>query len=250
MPSSSRSRPDRTVLVAPLAGDRSIRGQATMRRLSPGQREELGRRLVVREYARNETIFRPGEPARCLYVVLSGVARLSLPTPSGRRILLHLLPTGEIFGHTALVEGGEPRVFEASAYTALRLGRLPPASFLEVLVGPHASDAAKAAEAISFVTERWITLVLRLGRFLTQDLQARVAASLIEAARGFGIEDARGHVLSLRITQDALADLSAGSVRKVNAVLRRFEHAGLIGKENGRLVLRQLDTLEELALAS
>ncbi|HTD27665.1 MAG TPA: helix-turn-helix domain-containing protein, partial [Candidatus Elarobacter sp.] len=73
---------------------------------------------------------------------------------------------------------------------------------------------------------------------------------LIEAARGFGVQDARGHVLSLRITQDALADLSAGSLRKVNAVLRRFEVEGLIGKEEGRIVLRQLGALEELALAS
>jgi len=73
---------------------------------------------------------------------------------------------------------------------------------------------------------------------------------LIEVARGFGVEDARGHVLSLRITQDALADLSAGSLRKVNAVLRRFEHDGLIGKESGRIVVRDLHRLEELAHVS
>ncbi len=110
--------------------------------------------------------------------------------------------------------------------------------------------AREVGEVISFVTERWITLVIRLARFLAQDLRARVASSLIEAARGFGVQDARGCLLSLRITQDALADLSAGSLRKVNAVLRRFEAEGLIGKEEGRIVLRQLGTLEELVLAS
>src|SRR5438876_332390 len=119
------------------------------------------------------------------------------------------------------------------------------------VAAPLAGDRAReVGEVISFVTERWITLVVRLARFLAQDLRARVASSLIEAARGFGVQDARGHVLSLRITQDALADLSAGSLRKVNAVLRRFEAEGLIGKEEGRIVLRQLGALEELALAS
>jgi CRP-like cAMP-binding protein len=234
------------VIVAPLAGDRSLRGLPAMKRLRPDQREALERRLVVREYRRNQIIYRPSDEGRSLYVVLAGVVRLSIPAPSGRRVLLHLLPAGEMFGHTGLVEGGVQRVFEASAYTDVRLGRIENEDFLHALAGDHAREVA---EAISFVTERWISLVQRLARFLAQDLQSRVAASLIEAVRGFGVEDARGHVLSLRITQDSIADLSAGSVRKVNAVLRRFEDRGLIAKESGRLVLRRLAALEELALA-
>lgn len=234
-------------IVAPLAGDRSLRGLAALKRLRVDQREAIERRLVVREYRRHEIIYRPGEYARTLFVVMAGVARLSIPTPNGRRILLHLLPANEMFGHTALVEGGAPRVFEASAYTALRVGRITTKDFLEALLG---SNERAVPEVISFLTERWITLVFRLARFLAQDLRARVAASLIEAARGFGVEDARGYVLALRITQDAIADLSAGSLRKVNAVLRGFEDEGLIGKDGGRIVLRRLDALEELALAT
>jgi CRP-like cAMP-binding protein len=218
-----------------------------MHRLSPTQREKLDRRLVAREYRRNQIIYEPGGEAHHLCVVLSGVARLSIPVPNGRRVLLHLLPAGEVFGHTALVESGAPRIFEAAAYTHARIGSITAEHFLEALAGRHAREVG---EVVSFVTERWITLVLRLARFLAQDLQARVAASLVEAARGFGVEDARGHMLSLRITQDAIADLSAGSLRKVNAVLRRFEHHGLISKEGGRIVLRRMEALEDLALAS
>jgi CRP/FNR family transcriptional regulator, cyclic AMP receptor protein len=234
-------------IAAPLAGDRSLRGLAALKRLRPEQREKLEHRLQVREYRRGEVVYHAEEEARSLYVVLAGVARLSIPSPSGRRVLLNLLPAGEIFGHTALVERGFPRVFEAAAYTDARIGRIGVDDFLDALAGPHAQEVG---ELVSFVTERWITLVLRLARFLAQDLRARVASSLIEAARGFGVEDSRGHVLSLRITQDALADLSAGSLRKVNAVLRRFEADGLIGKENGRIVLRHLAALEDVALAS
>jgi len=234
-------------IVAPLAGDRSLRGLAALKRLRPDQREALQRKLKPREYRRGEVIYHADDAARSLYVVLAGVVRLSIPSPNGRRILLNLLPAGEILGHTALVEGGFARVFEAAAYTDVRVGRIGATDFLEVLAGPQAQ---LVGDVVSFVTERWITLVLRLARFLALDLRARVAASLIELARGFGVEDARGHVLSLRVTQDALADLSACSLRKVNAVLRRFEDDGLIGKENGRIVLRRLHALEELALAS
>ena len=108
--------------------------------------------------------------------------------------------------------------------------------------------APEVRALVSLLTERWISLVQRLARFLAQDLQARVAASLIEVVRGFGVEDTRGHVLALRITQDTIADLSAGSVRKVNAVLRRFERAGLLRKDHGRIVLPDVGALEALAL--
>jgi len=234
-------------VVAPLAGDRSLRGLAALKRLKPEQREALQRRLAVHEYRRGEIICRPEDTAHSLYVVLGGVARLSIASPNGRRVLLNLLPSGEIFGHGALVELGYPHLFEAAAYTDVRVGRISAEDFLQALAGERAREVG---EAIAFVTERWITLVVRLARFLAQDLRARVASSLIEAARGFGVEDARGHVLSLRITQDALADLAAGSLRKVNAVLRRFEADGLITKEEGHIVLRRLGALEELALPS
>jgi hypothetical protein len=36
----------------------------------------------------------------------------------------------------------------------------------------------------------------------------------------------------------------------VNAILRRFERQGFIGKANGRIVLRHVHALEERALAS
>jgi len=233
-------------LAAPLAGDRSLHGLAALKRLRPEQREALHRRLQVREYERGEIIHRADDEARSLYVVLAGVARLSLPSPGNRRVLLNLLPGGEILGHAALLEPGHPHLFEAAAYTDVRAGRIGAADFLEVLAGERAREVG---EVLGFVTERWIALVLRLARFLAQNLRARVAGVLIEAARGFGVEDARGHVLSLRITQDTLAELSAGSLRKVNAMLRCFEAEGLIAKEGGRIVLPRLAALEELALA-
>src|SRR3989441_5105807 len=201
-------------VAAPLAGDRSLRGLAALKRLKPEQRDALQRRLEVRDYRRGELIYQPGQEARSLYVVLAGVARLSIRSPNGRRVLLNLLPAGEIFGHSALVQAGHPHVFEAAAYTDLRAGRVSAEDFLKALAGERAHEVG---ELISFVTERWITLVARLARFPAQQLRARVASSLIEAARGFGVQDARGHVLSLRITQGARADLSAGSLRKANA---------------------------------
>src|SRR5207244_13222240 len=115
--------------------------------------------------------------------VLPGDGQYPYRSPIDRRSLLNRHPSGVIFGHSALVEAGHPHVFEAAAYTNLRAGRVSADDFLEVLAGDRAREVG---EVISFVTERWITLVVRLARFLAQDLRARVASSVSAAARGVG----------------------------------------------------------------
>src|SRR2546427_11997409 len=99
--------------MAPLAGDRSLRGLATTKRLRADQRDALHARLSVREYRRGEIVYRPGGPARHLYVVLAGVARLALPAPNGPGVLIPLLPPRGAFRPTALVGDGRPTTLQA-----------------------------------------------------------------------------------------------------------------------------------------
>src|SRR5207247_4232376 len=125
-------------VAAPLAGDRSLRGLAALKRLKPEQREALERCLEVREYRRGELVYQSGEEARSLSDVLAGVARLAVAMPNGRRVLLNLLPSGEIFGHRALVEAGHPRVFAAAAVANLRARRVGGDGFLRETAGDAA----------------------------------------------------------------------------------------------------------------
>src|SRR2546421_10080337 len=91
--------------VAPLAGDRSLRGLAALKRLRPEQREKLQRRLQPREYRRGDVIYHPDEHARSLYVVLARVGGLSMASPNGRRGLLNLPPAGGGIWGTAALAG-------------------------------------------------------------------------------------------------------------------------------------------------
>src|SRR2546428_12115836 len=107
--------------MAPLAGDRSSRGLATTKRLRADQRDALHARLSVREYRRGEIVYRPGGPARHLYVVLAGGARLAIPPPHRRGGLLPPPPPRGGLRHPAAAGGGGPPHLEAAAAP-----RLPP----------------------------------------------------------------------------------------------------------------------------
>ncbi|MCP5088785.1 MAG: Crp/Fnr family transcriptional regulator [Rhodobacteraceae bacterium] len=59
-----------------------------------------------RKLARGETLFVQGDPATCLYVVLSGWIKLGRLTPAGEDIVVAVYTKGESFGEAAALMGG------------------------------------------------------------------------------------------------------------------------------------------------
>jgi CRP/FNR family transcriptional regulator, dissimilatory nitrate respiration regulator len=64
--------------------------------------ERLFGRRQVRKLARGERLFRQGEPAAAVYLILRGRLRMVRHLPSGDRMTIHTGRTGELFAEGAL----------------------------------------------------------------------------------------------------------------------------------------------------
>ncbi len=69
---------------------------------------ELAAHVDEASFATGETIFRDGDPGGVMHVVLSGRVEVSILDQDRRRVVLHALGPGEIFGELSLFDG-EPR---------------------------------------------------------------------------------------------------------------------------------------------
>jgi CRP/FNR family cyclic AMP-dependent transcriptional regulator len=69
---------------------------------------ELAAHVDEASFAAGETIFRAGDPGGVMHVVLSGRVEVSILDGERKRVVLHLLGPGEIFGELSLFDG-EPR---------------------------------------------------------------------------------------------------------------------------------------------
>jgi len=56
--------------------------------------------------SRNSTLFREGQPARGVFVLCEGRAKLSVCSESGKRLTLHVAVPGEVLGLSAALSGG------------------------------------------------------------------------------------------------------------------------------------------------
>ena len=77
--------------------------------LSPDERERLAAGCRMRAFARGAALFREGERADGMHIVLRGVVKVVRFAPDGREMVLHLVRKGNTIGE-AVPEGNVPRV--------------------------------------------------------------------------------------------------------------------------------------------
>jgi len=188
----------------------------TLRRLkalpwaSDRQLEELLTHLSLRRVERRTILFTEGAQPDALYLLVSGVIKLSLRSLEGEDVLVSLISPGELFGITALMPDMQ-RAFRSEAFSDCWVATIQPETFVTTLLGtPFANFSAMMGSTVN----RWFTLLYRYAHFQGLNLRQRLALALLELAQKFGVQDDRGTILILQLTHEDLADLIGASRQK------------------------------------
>lgn len=107
----------------------------------------------------------------------------------------------------------------------------------------HDLPGPELARIVQGVDSRWMALSCRLLTFLTQDVRTRLAYAVGEIANSFGIPDARGTLIPLRLSHEDFAELVGASRPTVSKQLKQMAQRGVFSKANGRYILARADML-------
>lgn len=213
--------------------------------LSPEERKEVEAICPPRRLSRGEAIFRQGDEAESLFILVEGRVKLFLETPKGERTLA-LLGPGDLFGEsfltprprqevTAQVQSPGAVVCPISRAQFLALCRQVPEAALRL--------CTVLAERVAYLSEELAGVAL--------PAPVRVGRLLLSLARRFGVPEGDGGLrLDLGLTQEELGSLCGVSRVSVAYALRRFREAGALKREGaGYLVYpaRLEGILEDLA---
>jgi len=211
----------------------------TLRRLkaltwaSDQQLETLISHMSLRRVERRTTLFAEGAPSDDLYLLISGVVKLSLPGLEGEDVLVSLICPGELFGITSLMPGMQ-RAFRSEAFSDCWVGTVPAETFVTTLLGvPFSTFSAMMGSTVN----RWFDLLYRYAHFQGLSLRQRLALALLELAQKFGVQDARGTILILQLTHEDLADLVGASRQKVTEHMKDLERQQLILRDGRKLIV-------------
>jgi CRP-like cAMP-binding protein len=204
----------------------------TLAWLSRDQIEGLAQNLESRKIKRRQPIFYEGEASDRVYVLLSGVAKLSLLNRT-EKVLVGLVGPGEVFGVSSLLPNAT-RPFRCEAFSDCLVGVGRPSTFVGLMLGV---PLERFSRTLDVTVGRWWSMLQRYTSFVGLTVRQRLAGALLELGAKFGADDARGLLLTLKLTHADLAELVGASRQRTTEQLIEFEHQHMLIRDGRRLII-------------
>lgn len=202
------------------------------RTLPDEERLRLRDGVLRKVFGRSQRVVRQGDEVTGVYVVQSGVVRLSHVTADGKEVVVRLLGPAGLIGLTETLTG-RPYLLSAEAVDASRLELLPRSVVVDVL-GRHPDVAAALlgwlASELHRTVEAWCESTA--GTPLTE----RLWHNLREMGAACGRATEEGVALSRHLTVRDLAHGLGCSRQWTHKLLSELEDEGRL-KRHGRQII-------------
>jgi CRP/FNR family transcriptional regulator len=183
----------------------------------------------------------PGDPSDLLYFLRSGRVKVARTAAGGKEWILHLVEPGEIFGELALAGEDSRRnsaeALEDVAYVSIR--REP---FL-ALAGRRPTVALRM---LRLVGERRRLMEARVEGVLFAGVRERLLELLLDMGRRYGVAGPEGLALRVQLSQKEIAHLIGSTRETTSSTLNQLRRDGLILIQRRRLVIRNLERIEQI----
>jgi CRP-like cAMP-binding protein len=200
--------------------------------------ERLVEDFRIREYSRDESIFRQGDESREIYIVLKGKVRIFKISPSGNETSITIFSTNDIIGEQATI-ANRPRNASAKAIGSVSLLTMSQDRFL-------------------YHVETIPTLALNLARLLSQkldwtasfaesiaqfDAAGRLLHILLYYAERYGqkLGDGTQYRVDLSLNQTDLASMVGARREWINRLLGDWRKRGLLEYDRGVITILDIE---------
>jgi CRP-like cAMP-binding protein len=191
-----------------------------------------------RQLQDGRVILRQGEPAEKMFILTSGRARHFVDSECGRKVLLHWLVAGQVFGGLTLLAtpfhyvASTEMLSEGCALVWDRKTIRVAAIRVPILLDNALSIAV--TEHIAWAISQAISLACN-------DARQRLAHFLISLACAIGHVVDNG--VELHVRNEDLASGANVTTFTASRVLNEWQRAGALTKERGRILLRRPEEL-------
>jgi len=209
--------------------------------LAPPQVDKLCRLGVEHVYERNELIYRQGEPAEHIFLLLEGEAQSALLNSAGNETLLRIHLPGSVLGLTSLATVPW-RDASAKAIQRSRLTRVARDDVNSCILG----EPKLGLCLIQLLVDRMRDFHFRVGDLQAQSVEQRLARVLLAVSRREKDLERFAAKPEIHLTHEELAQLVGSRRQTITAILGRFMQAGYISKAGRRLVIDDIAGLTGL----
>lgn len=209
--------------------------------LSPRTRRSIAEKAVLADFPERVDLYHQGDPPAPLFILQSGRVKLYRQSKENCQILALPVP-GDCLGAESLPTG------TTSPYTATTLLPTTAVRFspdiLQSLMDEHPDFQEAFLRLLTDRLKQFVTLVHDLA---FRDVTSRLAIVLLARAEAEGLPESGGIAFDRLLSQQEFADMVGTAREVVYRTLKRFEEDGLVRLSRQTILIRDLDSLREIA---
>ncbi|WP_372731805.1 Crp/Fnr family transcriptional regulator [Novosphingobium sp.] len=196
----------------------------------------------VRTYKPGQDLMVQGEEGRTLFIVIRGLARVSMVAANGREIILDYAEAGHVLGEIAFLDGGE-RTATVQAIDPVEALVLTKTAFAEI-IDKHKGLSLRLLKAMARRL-RQNNAVIEADRAYTSG--PRLARFLLRLMMGDSSET--GNQLKMALSQGELGNFAGMSREQINRQLSAWVDNGIVALKGGRVTILDREALTDVAEA-
>ncbi|MCM0612891.1 Crp/Fnr family transcriptional regulator [Marinobacter sediminum] len=192
-----------------------------------------------RYFQSGEPIYDKGSMQSSLCVIANGTVRISSVNSEGREATLIIFGAAAWFGDTVF-SPGTPRVYGATAHDATTIVEVPGEGFRQLLARyPEAYPVA-----LDLVSRRLWSAMSIIADDALRGIDARVGRRLLFLTQIQGYDEFDSRPMTFRLTREHIANMMGMTRQGIHRVIQRFERAGLLKLEYGRVTVNDPRALQ------
>jgi len=197
--------------------------------------------LRLKEYGKDELIFRQGDESREIYIILKGKVRIYKISPSGNETSIVIFSMHDVIGEMATLTN-QPRTATVKAISPVSLLAISPERFLHHL----RSSSILALNLARVIAEKLSWTAAYAESIAQYDAAGRLLHILLENTTRFGeaFEPGKRYVLDLALNQSDLASMVGARREWVNRILSDWRKRGLLEYDNGVITILDLPRVQ------
>lgn len=196
----------------------------------------------VRTFKPGQELMAQGEEGKTLFIVIKGLARVSMLAANGREIILDYAEAGHVLGEIAFLDGGE-RTASVEAIEPVEALVLTKAAFADI-IEKHTGLALRLLKAMARRL-RQNNAVIEADRAYTSG--PRLARFLLRLMMGDTSE--MGNQLKIALSQGELGNFAGMSREQINRQLSAWVDNGIVALKGGRVTILDREALANVAEA-
>ncbi|MBU3030592.1 Crp/Fnr family transcriptional regulator [Paracoccus marinaquae] len=219
-----------------------LRGLALFRQLDETTLSRLMKRATLRRFAAGDTVFEQGAPARTFFMLISGRLKVTQVTADGRQVMVRVVHPGDLFGFARALSRSDYPGTSRAAVDSQVIG-WPMADWDAVVE----STPQLALNAMQTIGQRLDEAHTRLRELSTEEVERRVAHTVLRLTQKAGRRDGDGTRIDFPISRQDIAEMTGTTLHTVSRILSGWESRGIVRGGRQRLTLVDSDALRQIA---